>query len=58
MKNKADRYSPESIINYHLALAVMNSMEKSGRLAPERKRKLYTILTRKYGYDSGSIFAA
>lgn len=58
MKKNENRYSPESLINYHVALAVMNSMEKTGRLAPEHRRKLCTILARKYGYDSASIFAA
>ena len=57
-KTQEDRYSPENLMHYRTAVAVAENMEKEGLLSPRDKRKIITALTRKYGFDSGSIFAA
>lgn len=51
------RYTPERLMQYHTAVAVVENMEKQKLITPRDKRKLLTILTKKYGFDSGSIFA-
>ena len=55
---REDRYSPENLMHYKTAVAVAENMEKEGLLSPRDKRKIITALTKKYGFDSGSIFAA
>ena len=57
-KPQEDRYSPENLMHYKTAVAVAENMEKEGLLSPRDKRKIITALTKKYGFDSGSIFAA
>ena len=57
-KTQEDRYSPENLMHYKTAVAVAENMEKEGLLSPRDKRKIITALTKKYGFDSGSIFAA
>jgi len=57
-KISEDRYSPEVLMYYHAAVAVAENMEKEGLLSPRDRRKIITALSRKYGFDSGSIFAA
>ena len=57
-KTLEDRYSPENLMHYKTAVAVAENMEKEGLLSPRDKRKIITALTKKYGFDSGSIFAA
>lgn len=51
------RYTPERLMQYHTAVAVVENMEKQKLITPRDKRKLLTILAKKYGFDSGSIFA-
>lgn len=56
-KTPEKRYTPERLMQYHTAVAVVENMEKQKLITPRDKRKLLTILTKKYGFDSGSIFA-
>ena len=53
-----DRYSPENLMYYKTAVAIAENMEKEGLLSPCDRKKIVTALTKKYGFDSGSIFAA
>ena len=57
-KAREDRYSPENLMHYKTAVAVAENMEKEGLLSPRDKRKIITALTKKYGFEPGSIFAA
>ena len=57
-KTPTEPYSPDNIMKYHTALSVVDNMEKEGFLSAPDKRKIYTVIARKYGIDSGSIFAA
>ena len=53
-----ERYSPENIMRYRTAVAVAEHLEKEGYIIPCDARKIITALSRKYGFNSGSIFAA
>ncbi len=55
---REDRYSPENLMHYHTAVAVAENMEEEGLLSPRDKRKIITALSKKYGFEPGSIFAA
>ena len=57
-KTQEDRYSPENLMYYKTAVAIAKNMEKEGLLSPRDRKKIVTALTKKYGFDSGSIFAA
>ena len=57
-KNQKDRYAPEKLMQYHAAVAIVENMEKQNLISARARRKMLTVLTRKYGFDSGSIFAA
>ena len=57
-KTREDRYSPENLMHYKTAVAVAENMEKEGLLSPRDKRKIITALSKKYGFEPGSIFAA
>ena len=57
-KNQKDRYAPEKLMQYHAAVAIVENMEKQNLISARDRRKMLTVLTRKYGFDSGSIFAA
>ena len=54
---REDRYSPENLMQYHTAVAVAENLEKEGLLTARDRRKIVTALTRKYGFEPGSIFA-
>lgn len=57
-ENKEENYTPETLLRYHAAVAVAEKLEAEGFLSPADRRKILTALNRKYGFDSGSIFAA
>ena len=57
-KQPTEAYNPDNIMKYHTALSVVDNMEKEGFLSASDKRKIYTVIARKYGINSGSIFAA
>ena len=46
------------VFDYRLAVAVVDGMEKTGRLSAVSAGTLRTKLARKYKINSGSIFAA
>jgi len=57
-EGKDKNYKPENIIQYQVAVAVVEKLETEGLISQRDKRKIITALNRKYGFDSCSIFAA
>lgn len=55
---RADRLSPENLMNYHLSVSLVNKLYDDGEITAREKAKMLTILGDKYGIDSCSIFAA
>ena len=55
---RADRLSPENLMNYHLSVSLVNRLYDDGEITAREKAKMLTILVDKYGIDSCSIFAA
>ena len=53
-----ERYSAENLMHYHAAVAVARYMEKNGFILSSDAGKIITALSEKYGFHSGSIFAA
>lgn len=45
------------LINYRLAIALVQNMERTGKISEESARLLCTKLAEKYGVKFGSIFA-
>lgn len=56
--DKTATLTEESLMNYRVALAMVDHLVKEGLLTDADKEKLYTTLAQKYGLDSGSIFRA
>ena len=53
-----ERYSAENLMNYRIAIALVDNMDKRGSLTAEDKKILYTKLGEKYGINSDSIYSA
>lgn len=53
-----ERYSAENLMNYQIAIALVDNMDKRGSLTAEDKNILYTKLGEKYGINSDSIYSA
>lgn len=53
-----DPYQPGNIMQYHVALSLVDSMEKQGCISSKDKTKLFTIVAEKYRINPCSIFAA
>lgn len=52
-----DRYNPNNLLRYHTSLALVERLVEDGLLTREDYKKSCTILTKKYGFPPGSIFA-
>lgn len=55
---RLDPYQPDNMMRYHIALSLVDSMEKQGCISRKDKAKLYTIVADKYRLNPCSIFAA
>lgn len=55
---RLDPYQPDNIMQYHVALSLVDSMEKQGCISSKDKTKLFTIVAEKYRINPCSIFAA
>ena len=59
MKQKLpDKYNITNIINHRTAIAIIDTMVNQGHFTPKDKLEMYTVINRKYSFDSCSIFAA
>ena len=56
-QDKQDKYAPENMMLYRTSLALLKSLAEDGTFTEKEYRKLSTMLARKYGLSSGSIFA-
>ncbi len=53
----ADPYGYENLLMYHTSLSLVERMVYDGRLTASDYRKSVRILSKKYGFPNGSIFA-
>ena len=56
-QDKQDKYAPENLMLYRTSLALLKSLTEDGTFTEKEYCKLSTMLSRKYGLSSGSIFA-
>ena len=52
-----DQYAPGNLILYHTSLALYRNLKNQGVFNDEEYCHIRTILTKKYGLSSDSIFA-
>ena len=52
-----NKYDPNNLILYRTSLALYRNMADSGTITEGTYRKIRTILNKKYGLTSDSIFA-
>lgn len=52
-----DKYAPENLILYRTSLALYRNLMKNENLGEDAYCHIRTILNKKYGFSSGSIFA-
>ena len=52
-----DKYAPGNLILYRTSLAMYRSLKNQGIFNEDEYCKIRTILTKKYGLSSDSIFA-
>ena len=52
-----DKYAPGNLILYRTSLALYRNLKNQGVFNEEEYCKIRTILTKKYGLSSDSIFA-
>ena len=56
-QDKQDKYAPGNLMLYRTSLALLKSLTEDGTFTEKEYCKLSTILSRKYGLSSGSIFS-
>lgn len=56
-QNKEDKYAPENLMLYRTSLALMKTLVDNGTFTEKEYCQIRTILNKKYGLSSGSIFA-
>jgi len=57
VENKPDKYAADTMMRYHTTLALIDGLVEDGCFTQADRRKAYTIINRKYGLSSDSIFA-
>ena len=55
-QDKQDRYAHENLMLYRTSLALLKSLTEDGTFTEKEYGKICTILTKKYGLSSDSIF--
>lgn len=56
-RDKKDKYAPSNLMLYRISLSLVRTLVDDGTFTEGEYKKICTILTRKYGLSSGSIFA-
>ena len=51
-------YSAENLMNYSLAISLIEKLESEQLLSPEDGKNLRNVMRMKYGLPEGSIYAA
>ena len=57
ISHPASPYSPDNLLLYHTSISLVERMVQLGLLTSADYRKSVTILSKKYGFPSYSIFA-
>ena len=55
-QDKQDKYAAENMMLYRTSLALLKSLTEDGTFTEKEYGKICTILTKKYGLSSESIF--
>ena len=55
-QDKRDKYAPENLMLYRTSLALMKTLVEDGTFTEKEYCKISTMLARKYGLSSDSIF--
>lgn len=50
-------YAAERLLQYRLAVSVVDNMEKTGLISVSDRRMMLDALALKYGFDKDSIYA-
>ena len=56
-QDKEDKYAPINLMLYRTSLALAENLVDNDVFTRQDYRKIRTILNKKYGFPSGSIFA-
>ena len=56
-QDKEDKYAPINLMLYHTSLSLFRTLVDDDVFTRQDYRKIRTILNKKYGFPSGSIFA-
>ena len=56
-ESSSDKYSPDTLIRYHTILALIDGLVEDGCFTQADRCKAYTIINKKYGLSSYSIYA-
>ena len=56
-QEKPERLDPVNLMRYRTSLALFRKLTEDGVFSDSEYRKIRTILTKKYGLSSDSIFA-
>lgn len=51
-----DIYSPQKLMGYHLAVAMIERLARDGGLSEREKSCLLRLMAKRYGFDKQSIF--
>ena len=57
VESSSDKYSPDTLMRYHTTLALIDGLVTDGCFTQADRRKAYTIINKKYGLSSDSIYA-
>ena len=57
VESSSDKYSPDTLIRYHTILALIDGLVEDGCFTQADRCKAYTIINKKYGLSSDSIYA-
>lgn len=57
LPDSRDKYAPAKLMFYRTSLALYRNMAEEGKISDGTYQKICTILNKKYGLSSGSIFA-
>ena len=58
MQKLPDKYNINNILNHRTAIAAIDTLVNKGYLTQKDKTEMYTVINKKYGFNSYSIFAA
>lgn len=57
-RSRMKELTSQNLMDYHIAIAVVDKLVEEGFISKEEARQIYTIIAEIYGINLGSIFAA